>query len=296
MQWDDVRLFLALARSGSARRTGADLGVSHTTVSRRARQLEASLGARLFDRDAGGYRLTVAGEALIESAERAEDALLEAERTLQGRDAELSGEIRLTTPGIIATHLIMPEMAAFSRLYPDIDLNILISADLFDIGRREADIALRLLQVGKSPPGDLVGRQLATAASGFYATERYLAEHDLSDPGSGARWIGWNDEERFPGWVRSSPFPHLPAYGRLNDPLMQVAAVQAGMGIAVLPCFVADDAEGIVRIPGCDPYPSYDIWLLSHPDLRDAARLRTFRAFVAEVFRMKHPVLVGAMG
>ena len=114
MNWDDVRLFLALARNGSARAAAADLGLSHTTIARRAEQLEGDLGTRLFDRDVSGYRLTGAGEAMMASAIRAEDALLTAERQLQGRDAQLSGDIRVTTSDVIGSYLLMPESVARS--------------------------------------------------------------------------------------------------------------------------------------------------------------------------------------
>lgn len=291
--WDDVRLFLALARFGSARAAAAELNVSHTTIARRAGQLESDLGTRLFDRDVGGYRLTGAGEAMMTLAERAEDALLVAERQLQGRDAELSGEVRLTTSDVIATYVLMPDLAEFSHQYPDIDLEVLISYDLFDLSRREADIAIRFMGGSRRPPGHLVGRKLVSAAACYYASEEYLSQHDLSRSDTGARWVGWDDDTRFPEWVTSSPFPHIPARNKFNHGGLQIEAARAGMGLVVLPCFIGDTVDGLARVPGCEPYFNYDIWLLSHPDLRDAARLRTFRAFVIDLFDKKRDLLVG---
>jgi DNA-binding transcriptional LysR family regulator len=293
MNWDDTRLFLALARSGSARATATEQGVSHSTVTRRVDHLESALGVRLFDRDVRGYRLTGAGEVMMKSAVRAEDALLTAERQLQGRDAQLTGEIRLTTSNIIATHLIMDDLVEFTRQYPDIDLNVLISYDLFNLSRREADVAIRILRLGSSPPEDLVGRRLVTIKNCYYASEAYLAENDPRSVNSTARWIGWDDSERFPAWVKASPFPNLPVYGRLNDVMLQAEAARCGMGLTVLPCFFGDSVEGLRRIPNCEPYLSFDLWMLSHPDLRDAARMRTFRAFAAEVIDRKKSLLEG---
>ena len=293
MNWDDTRLFLALARSGSARATAAGQDISHSTVTRRVDQLEADLGVRLFDRDVRGYRLTGAGELMMKSAIRAEEALLTAERQLQGRDAQLSGEIRLTTPNIIALHLIMDDLAEFTRLYPDIDMNVLISYDLFNLSRREADVALRILRLDSNPPEGLIGRKLVTMTSCCYASEAYLAENDPAAANSTARWIGWDDFERFPEWVKSSPFPKLPVYGRMNDAMLQAEAARKGLGLTVLPCFYGDSIEGLQRIPGCEPYPNFDLWMLSHPDLRDAARMRTFRAFIAAAIERKNPLLVG---
>jgi DNA-binding transcriptional LysR family regulator len=293
MNWDDVRFFLELARKGSARSAGASLGLSHTTVARRAKQLESTLGTQLFDRDVGGYRLTGAGESMLKSAEQAEDALLTAERQLQGRDAELRGDIRLTTSTIIATYLMMPDLVKFSHQYPDINLEILVSQDVFDLTRREADIAIRFFSGGRSPPDDLVGRKLVSATSCYYASNTYLDDHNPWEKNSDARWIGWDDRSRFPEWVKSSPFPHIPAHGKLNDPILQVEAARAGMGLAFLPCFLADQIENLSRIPGCQPFSNYDIWLLSHPDLRDAARLRTFRRFIVDLFEKQKPLLTG---
>ena len=293
MNWDDVRLFLALAQSGSARSAAATLGISHTTVARRVEQLEQNLGTRLFDRDVSGYRLTASGEIMTASAARAEDALLSAERQLHGRDSELRGEICLTTADIIANHLIMPDLVQFGRRYPDIDLNVLVSYDVFDLSRREADVAIRFMRIGGKPPEDLVGRRLVTATSGYYASDEYLAAHDPWAQESDARWIGWGDAERYPDWVRSSSFPHLPACGSLNSAMMQAEAARHGMGLAVLPSFLGDRYPGLSRIPGCEPYPNYELWMLSHPDLRDTARLRIFRKFIAQVFRDKKALLTG---
>jgi DNA-binding transcriptional LysR family regulator len=293
MNWDDTRLFLALARSGSARATASEQGVSHSTVTRRVDQLETDLGVRLFDRDVRGYRLTGAGEVMMKSTLRAEDALLTAERQLQGRDTQLSGEISLTTANVIALHLIMDDLAEFTQLYPDIDMKVLISYDLFNLARREADVALRILRLDSAPPEGLIGRKLVTMSSCCYASETYLTENDPSGPNSKARWIGWDDNERFPDWVKASPFPKFPVYGRMNDGLLQAEAARCGFGMTVLPCFVGDRFDGLRRIPGCDPYPNFDLWMLSHPDLRDAARMRTFRAFIAAAVDRKKPLLLG---
>jgi DNA-binding transcriptional LysR family regulator len=115
----------------------------------------------------------------------------------------------------------------------------------------------------------------------------------LSEADSTARWIGWDDDVRLPAWVKSSPFPHIPVQGKFNHAGLQVEAARAGVGLAVLPCFIGDTIDGLLRVPGCKPYANYDIWLLSHPDLRDAARLRTFRSFVVDIFERKKALLTG---
>jgi DNA-binding transcriptional LysR family regulator len=293
INWDDFRLFLELVRSGSARGAAQALGVSHSTIVRRVERLEKSLGATLFDRDFTGYRPTAAGEALLESAESAEQAILAADRQLRGKDAQLKGEIRLTTPDIVANYFLVPELRSFKEIYPQIELSVLISYDLYDLARREADVAIRFIGGGRNPPEGLIGRKLGSASSCYYATEAYLDEFDPWGKNSAASWIGWDEPERHPPWVKASPFPNAPTHGHFNNAMLQVAAVQNNLGLATLPCFVGDAVPGIVRIPGCVPFANYDIWMLSHPDLRDAARHRTFRSFIVDLFQQKQDALLG---
>ncbi|MEO1247845.1 MAG: LysR family transcriptional regulator [Pseudomonadota bacterium] len=293
IDWDDVRLFLELTRGGSARAAAAALGISHSTIVRRVERLENRLGTRLFDRDFSGYRPTAAGETLLTSALAAEDALLAADRQLQGADASLSGEIRLTTGDVLIEHLLMPDIVAFSERYPDIELTVLLSYDLFDLARREADIALRSLQDGRRPPDDLVGRKLVTARSCYYATEEYLAKHDPWSKDTTARWVGWEEPELYPEWVRRSPFPHVPAPGNYHSAILQIAGVKAGLGMVTLPCFAGDRVPGVMRIPGCEPFDNFDLWMLWHPDLRDAARHRRFREYLLEALGRERASLLG---
>lgn len=294
IDWDNIRLFLELTRNGSARGAAQALGLSHSTVVRRVERLEADLGARLFDRDFTGYRPTPAGETLLDSALRAEDAILTADRQLHGQDAKLTGEITLTLPDILANYYLMPELVRFTDQYPEINLRMLISYDVFDLSRREADIALRVYRTGKMPPDDLVGRMLVRVHSCYYATEAYLERHDPWAADTTAHWIGWGEDEAYPEWVRSSAFPSIPAYGYVNNAMLQATAVQSGFGLATLPCFVGDSLHGVIRIPGCEPYSNYNLWLLTHPDLRDAARHRAFRGFVAESIVANEDLFSGA--
>lgn len=295
MRWGDVRLFLELVRNGSARSAATRVGMSHSTVVRRVERLEQDLGVRLFDRDFTGYRPTSAGETLMKSALEAEDAFLTADRQLHGQDARLTGSIHITTSDILANYFLCSELTRFGDAYPDIEFEVSVSYDVFDLSRREADIALRFIGNGRSPPEDLVGRKVLRAASCYYATPDYLALHDLSNPETTARWIGWDDNEPYPWWVKNSPFPNVPVRGHINNGMLQAFSVQAGAGIASLPCFVGDKIPGVVRIPGCEPHPNYDIWMLSHPDLRDTARHRTFRKYLADSFAARAAEFLGTM-
>jgi len=291
--WDDVRLFLELVRGGSARAAAGALGISHSTIVRRVERLETRLGTRLFDRDYSGYRPTAAGETLLASALAAEDALLAADRQLQGADASLSGEIRLTTGDVMIEYLLMSDIVRFLEQYPEIELTMLLSYDLFDLSRREADIALRSLQNGRRPPDDLVGRKLVTGRSCYYATTEYLERHDPWSKETTAKWIGWDEPELYPDWVKRSPFPHVPAPGNFHSAALQTSGVSAGLGMATLPCFVGDQLSDVIRIPGSEPFDNYDLWLLWHPDFRDAARHRRFREHLINAVERDRAKLMG---
>lgn len=291
INWDDVKFFLALSRSGSARAVAEEFGMSHSTISRRIDHLEKSLGSKLFNRNVSGYQMTEDGLALSHYAKEAEEAMRGAEQVLMGKDAKLVGNLHLTTPDVIANKLLMPELASFSQEFPQINLNITVSSNRFDLSRYEADIAIRFIEKGGVPPENLIGRKLSDVATCLYATPAYLAKHTLQGESITARWIGWTAEKQ-PDWVLKTPYPDVPCIHTFNQGLLHLEAVKAGMGMGMFPCFLAEKCDELIRIPGATPQLSYEIWLLSHPDYREVARLRRFKQFILEVFASKQNTLV----
>ena len=295
LHWDDLKIVLALARRGSVRGAARLLEVSHTTVTRRLDQIEATLESRLFDRLPGGYRPTEIGERVCQAGERIEREAAGLERSVLGRDARLSGEIKITMPDLFASDLLMPDLRDFLERYPEIDLDIVASYERLDLSRREADLALRMTRTGKSPEGALVGRKVATLVHGIYATPEYLQGHRLDGSDPTAAWVGWQDAEPFPQWIRETPYPKVPSRGHYRDAHVHRAATLAGMGIAMLPCFFAEQRPGLVRVDDSE-YHYYEAWLLTHPDLKSTARLRTLRSWLAEAFERHRPLLEGRAG
>ncbi len=290
MEWDDVRLFLALVRAGSVRAAAAKAGVSHSTVARRVEAFETRLGVKLFDRLPSGYVLTAAGEDLLEVAEKVENELDGVQRRLVGQDRRLAGVIRVTMVDVIASHLLMPDLTEFRELYPNIELEVVITYEPLDLTRREADVAIRFV---KNPPDHLIGHRLATVANAAYATQDYLDHHDLADPTS-VSWIGFGSPTPFPKWVKQSDYPHVPARGVFDSMLLQLQAARCGMGMANLPCFMGDPDPELRRLPPGEPRPGYDLWLLRHRDTRSTARLRVFSEFVGAAVAEHRPLLEGA--
>jgi DNA-binding transcriptional LysR family regulator len=277
MDWDDIKLFLALMRTGNVRAAAAKANVSHSTVARRIDAMEAKLGARLFERLPTGYALTHVGEDMMDVAEHVEDELEGLERRIAGHDSRLSGRIRVTMVDALATNLLMPHLAEFTQKFPEIDLETPVAYEAADLDRREADVALRF---ARNPPEHLIGRRLLTCAIAAYASQDYLDRHDLQDPNA-SRWIGFDGRSPFPKWVKESSFPNIPAKGQFVSLLVQLAACKAGMGVAMLPCFLGEPEPSLRRLSPARPDPAFELWILTHRDMRTSARIRVFSEFIA---------------
>ena len=291
LNWEDLRIFLEVADAGSLRRAGFRLGLNHSTASRRIAALENDLGARLFDRTPGGLSLTDAGRIVLASAGTMSREVDDLERRLLGQDDRLEGPVRLSLPDHLVS-LLMPCFAAFQEQHPDIELDLHVSYERVSLTRREADVALRQVR-DRLPADGLVGRKVAHYVSAPYATPAYLEQHDLEADPPTARWIGWGDREPFPEWVCKSPFPKLPTRGDFADGGVQLAAAHQGMGIAMIPCFMGDRDPELVRLAGPEGDRGWNIWALTHPDLRETARVRALLDNLYAVFDELRPLMEG---
>ena len=291
LDWEELKTFALVADNGTVRRAARDLGVHHSTVSRRIAHLERTLDCRLFDRSPDGFVLTSAGEELAAAARDCGVRLNNAERRLSGQEQRLSGVITVTMAEPLAVHAFGPRLASFSSQYPDIELHLIATVDFLDVTRREADIAIRM---DNNPPETLVGKRLFSYYQTVYASPAYLATHDpRSDPDS-ARWLGWDTSaERYPAWTKETEFGQVPAWGYFPDLAMQQAGARGGLGLAMLPCFLADQDPELVRATSRAPLRSRDIWLLTHADLRRTARIRAFMRFAEQVLRDNRAKLTG---
>ncbi|MFP2923763.1 LysR family transcriptional regulator [Pyxidicoccus sp. 3LG] len=272
LDWDDLRVFVALARAGSLSAAARELRVSHATVGRRIAALEEALGRPLFDRRADGYVLTAEGAGVLELAadmeERAQGIL---RRT--GQEAGLTGTVRLTAPEPLAERFLIPRLAALHRRHPGIALEVVSDPRSLSLAKREADLAVR---IARPQEGELVTRRLASLAYGVYA-----APH-----GDTSAWVGLDDS-----------LAHLPeakwlarhAAGarlvlRANTLTGQLAAARAGFGKALLPRWFADEEGGLIALPPPAPPPVREAWLVVHPDLKDVPRVRAVIDVVVAAF------------
>lgn len=290
MNWDDLRVFLAIARQGSARSAATKLGVHHSTITRRIDAFESSQTTRLFDRLPSGYALTLAGEELLAAATRVEDEMNGIERHILGQDIQLRGHLRVTLPDALAVHLLMPDLVRFMETYPEVNLEVLISYEVYSLTKRETDVAIR---VTENPPEHLVGRKVGCYHCANYASVNYLATHALPENTEGAYWIGWDSPTPYPDWVRKSDFPNIPVRGRFNNAIAQLSAAKAGLGLARIPCFLGDPEPTLKRVPPGQSAPCHDVWILTHKDLISTVRIQTFMDSMSKAFQQKQDLLEG---
>jgi DNA-binding transcriptional LysR family regulator len=188
IDWDDVRFFLAVARGGSVRAAAERLGVNHATVLRRIAQLEERLGVHMFEKLPSGYRLTAAGEEVLEFADQMEASSHQLETRVFGRDQSVRGLLRVTLAPPLATHLLMPDFADFARLHPDIEMEILSYGELANLTNREADVAIRVVYDRKTLPLNLHGMKGPELFGGVYMSSDRLAAWRAGAPDP-IRWI-----------------------------------------------------------------------------------------------------------
>lgn len=276
--WDDLRFVLAIGRSGNLAAAAAALSVNHSTMFRRLNALEAAIGSKLFERLASGYRPTEAGQRLIEAAERMEAEALALDRDLTGRDTRLSGQLRVTCSETLGLKGLTPLIRAFRDKHPGIVVELSVDNRQVDMARREADVAIRATRPAE---GDLFGRKIADIRWSFFAARDYLKRHGtpkhLSDF-SGHDLIGWADpapQTKAGAWL-SRHATHATIGFRANGFVSQYVAARAGLGIALLPVYLAAEDDDVVPVLGRLTDLVTEMWIVTHRSLKDTARVRSF--------------------
>ncbi len=288
--WDDARLFLAIARYGTSRKAARGLGLNQSTVSRRLGQLEREAGVALFERRSTGFELTEAGAEILSVAEEIEERFALLDRHVLGRDVRLSGHIRLSLPDFAVTPLSRT-LTGFRRQYPEIELGVIVANDYVSLTHRQADIALRL---GRRAPDHLVGRRIARAEVAVYAAPSYLEEHDDHSDLSALDWIRWEEPFRSippERWI-DQHIPSARVAAQVNTSLAQLELTACGMGVAFQLCYSGDPDPRMVRIAHPADF-GMSLWLLTHEDIRKTARIRAFMSFVGDALSAQRPLIEG---
>ena len=287
MNWDDLRLFLAVARMGSISGAAKQLGVQHSTVSRRMRQLEEQMGVRLIERKKSGYELTQAGKNVKDAATRMESEVLGVDGAVIGKDTNLVGSLQVTAINNMASSILMPMFASFSRAHPQVELHIIVSNSDASLSQREADIAIRLTN---SPTDTLIGKRMVTVASTIYGSHSYIEQ--TRQDGREPAWIGVECCTFHKTWTKQSCGERSHSFYS-DDTLLTLAALREGLGVSYLPCFMGDADPLLVRYCNPDAAHNLGLWILLHSDLKNTARILAFRDHMANSISEKKDLFEG---
>ncbi|MEO1229521.1 MAG: LysR family transcriptional regulator [Myxococcota bacterium] len=291
MQWNDLSVLLEVSRCATMTEAAKRLGVDQTTVSRRLRALETSLGTQLVVRRRDGVDLTEAGVEASRSAEHMETISLDLERSLVGAESRLAGRLRVTTVEPIAVH--HPDLFVdFGARFPDVALEVETHVGPRSLARREADVAIRWT---RRPDEDLVAQKLVRAEFAIYVSKDLRASVGRRAPLSRYPWLSLGEEgdaRPFHEFLHQiAPGAHIRC--RFENLLSMQSALRAGGGAGFLPCAFGDDDPQLERLGPVRPGFGYDVWCLTHPDLRGTARVRAFVRHAVRYFEARTDAYAG---
>lgn len=294
MNWDDMRVFLALARTGSLARAAQSVGQNATTIARRLSRLEAALGLTLFEHRAAGHSLTDGGHRLLAYAETMEEGA----RGLQHQadaGAGLGGSIRLSVSEGFGTGFVAPRLARFVDRHPGIAVDLVASTGFLNPSRREADVAVML---ARPKGGPLIVAKLTDYRLGAYTSRAYLEAAgpvDTIDALTRQRLVGY-----VPDLIFSPELRYLAEVDERLDPAIRSSSITAqalliasGAGCGILPCFLGEAHPGLVRLLRAQASIERSFWLVVHRDMRRVARVEAFISWLREEVSVAQPLLRG---
>jgi DNA-binding transcriptional LysR family regulator len=294
MNWDDMRVFLALARAGTLAAAARQVEQDATTVARRIQRLETALATILFEHGAAGQSLTESGHRLLAHAEAMETGA-RAVRQQAEEGAGLGGTIRISVSEGFGTGFMAPRLARFAESHPGVALDLIASTGFLNPSRREADIAIML---ARPRGGPLIAAKLTDYRLGVYASEGYLA---ATGPVEGVEGL---IRRRLVGYVPDLIYaPELRYLAEIDERLepairsssiaAQARLIASGAGCGILPCFLGDATSGLVRLLADAVAIERSFWLVVHRDMRRVARIEAFIAWLREEVSNAQSALLG---
>lgn len=292
MDWDKLRVFHAVAEAGSLTHAGETLHLSQSAVSRQIRGLEESLGVTLFHRHARGLILTEQGEVLFEATREMSVRLLAAGARIRDSRDEVFGELRVTTTVGFGAMWLTPRLPRFAEAYPDLSLDLLMTENVLDLPMREADVAIRMREPQQA---ELIRRPLFDVSMRFYASTDYLTRHGTPETPEalrGHRMIGYSPNAQQPTpvgyWLNAQLGLAHRSMLLMNNYFAMLQAAEHGLGITMLPDYLAVDHPTLRVVVPTLHSPSFTVYFTYPEELRRSRRVEAFRDFVTaevEVFR-----------
>jgi len=280
LEWSDLSVLLAVCRAGSLSGAARALGQSHSTIFRRVNAIEAKTGVRFFERLPEGYAMTDAGQSALRYGERIEAEVQALGREVLGQDMRLQGKIRVTAPEGMITQITPKLFTEFCRLHPEVTIEVTGAIVALDLGRREADVAIRATN---SPPDASLGRKVCDFRFACFATPEYWKKN-RNTPLAEQAWCmitGVEDWLVPHVWKKKTLALQHIVFSSTN-PLAVLNTAAEGMGMTVMPCYLGDADPRLVRIGDLLEFRTLELWVLTHPDLRHTARVKALIAFLYE--------------
>lgn len=285
--WGAMESFLAIARAGRLTVAAQRLGIDHTTLSRRIKDLERALQTRLFERSVSGYVLTSQGERFLKAAQAVETVALKVVSDVAGSSSKVAGSVRIGATDGFGTHFLAPRLVRMGEAQPDLAIELVTMPRLFSLTKREADLAIGLARPEK---GRLHARKLTDYELGLYGSTGYFER--FGEPVGRANLKGHRLVGYVPELIYAQELDYIPLIARDVDPsisssnlMAQLAMTRADAGLCVLPCFMADGEPGLKRVLIDDVRLIRSFWLIVHADMRDLARIRYCSDFLADEVR-----------
>jgi DNA-binding transcriptional LysR family regulator len=297
VNWDDLRYLLAVQRKGTLAGAAQELEVTKATASRRLSALEESVGTRLVERRSRGLVLTAAGAELVETAGQIERAIgVVAGRLASSADSQPRGLVRLTAPQWIAERLLIPALPELKAVYGELEVDLIGTNQMLNLAQHEADIAVRNVRPTQR---SLSARRIADFGGCVYASETYLALHGMPESSqtmAGHSVLVYEEIGGIPGfeWMRNQEHSAGVVF-RANDARALLSATCAGLGMAALPCMLADVEPTLRRVTTLG-FSLCDVFLVTNADVRRTARVRAVSKFVIEVFARNRALVAGTGG
>jgi DNA-binding transcriptional LysR family regulator len=286
--WNDLRSFLAVARAGRLTVAARNLGIDHSTLSRRISALETDLRVKLFERRSLGYTLTIEGEELLEEAQEMESMAIGMQARVSNTDLGLAGTVRVGSPEGFGTYFLAPYLGALSSEHPDLEIELVANPRSFSLSKREADVAITM---SMPDHGRLLTRKLTDYELGLYASNRYLK---LNGPVQSPADLKHHHMISYIDDLLASPeLDYLSEVSRRLDPririsniITQSAAVAGNVGVGILPYFIARTHPNLVRLLPDTVKIVRSYWLVTHEDVRELARVRATMDFIVETINL----------